>query len=231
MGSTVGRVPALLAWGCALVLGVSLSGCASSRDAGVSDPAGHVRFTVPGDWRPVGPSALAAELEKAVGNTGEWSVAYEADPHQKATDFLSFGIAEPFVFAEYGDLTAAAGRQLSDQGLRDFFLPVSSPARQKATSEGNPLTGFRPFRDQVLTPGNGVHEVRETFDYTYNRQVDTWDEAILTDAAHTVVFVLAVHCTTACYGKHQAEISRVMSSVTGSALGRPTGPFTSVIGR
>jgi hypothetical protein len=53
----------------------------------------------------------------------------------------------------------------------------------------------------------------------------------LTDAGHTVVFILVVHCTTACYSKYQSEITRVMSSVTISRLGQPTGPFSSLIGR
>jgi hypothetical protein len=82
-----------------------------------------------------------------------------------------------------------------------------------------------------MTLDRGVHGVRETFDYTDNRQADTWDEEALTDASHTVVFLLVVHCTTACYGKYQPDITQVMSSVTASRLAQPTGPFTSLVGR
>ena len=48
---------------------------------------------------------------------------------------------------------------------------------------------------------------------------------------HGVVFILVVHCTTACYGKYQTEITHVMSSVTASRLVQPTGPFSTLIGR
>ena len=72
-------------------------------------------------------------------------------------------------------LNATASRKLSDQTLRDFFLPVTSVARQNAANRGFPLSGFRQLRDQVLTQGRGVHGVRETYDYTENRQADTWD--------------------------------------------------------
>ena len=236
MASMTHRIPARLAWGCALLLGIGLSGCGASRYTGVSEPAGHVRFTVPDGWRQVGAAALAAELKSAIGGSGgAWTVAYEAGPHQKATDFLSFGVAQPFVFAEYGTLNATASRQLSDQTLRDFFLPVTSAARRDAVSKGFPLTSFRQLRDQVLRLDRGVHGVRETYDYTDDRtgrhQADTWDMDALTDAGHTVIFLLVVHCTTACYDSYQAEITHVMSSVTASRLVQPTGPFSALIDR
>ena len=79
MASMTHRISARFAWGCALVLAIGLSGCASSQDTGVSDPAGHVHFTVPGGWRPIGTSALAAELKSTTGGPGSaWTVAYEA---------------------------------------------------------------------------------------------------------------------------------------------------------
>jgi hypothetical protein len=227
-----GRIAARLAVGCALVLAIGLSGCAASHGTGVSDPAGRVHFTVPGGWRPISASALAAELKTSAGSSGgAWAVAYEAGPHSKAAGFLSFGIAQPFVFAEYGTFDATASRELSDQTLRDLFLPVTSAARQNAASQGFPLTGFKQLRDQVLTLSQGVHGVRETYDYTYTRQADTFDVDTLTDAGHTVVFLVVVHCTTACYGRYQPDITHLMSSVTAPRLAQPTGPFTSLVGR
>src|SRR5208282_1724365 len=64
-------------------------------------------------------------------------------------------------------LNSTASSELSYDTLRDFFLPVTSTARQNAAAQGFPLTGFKQIRDQVLTPGQGVHGVRETFGYTY----------------------------------------------------------------
>jgi len=96
VASRTRRIPACLAWGCALLLGAGLSGCAASQDTSVSDPARHVSFTVPGGWRPIGAAALTAELKSTIGNSGAWTVAYEAGPRPKVTDFLSFGVAQPF---------------------------------------------------------------------------------------------------------------------------------------
>lgn len=232
MASMTHRISARLAWGCALLLGIGLSGCAAAQDTGVSDPAGHVHFTVPGGWRPIGAAALAAELKSTIGGPGNaWTVAFEAGPRQKATDLLSFGIGQPFVFADYAQLSATASSNMSDDELRDILFPVTASARQKAAAQGYPLNGFKQLRDEVLTLDRGVHGVRETFDYDYGPDADTWDEDVVTDAARTVVFLLLVHCTVACYGKYQAQITRLMSSVTASGLGRPTGPFSTLIGR
>ena len=116
-------------------------------------------------------SSLSSELKAETGSSGGgWTVAYEAGDKPTAGDFLSFGTAQPFVFAEVGQLSSTASSELSYDTLRDFFLPVTSTARQNATAQGFPLTGFKQIRDQVLTPGQGVHGVRETFDYTYHRR-------------------------------------------------------------
>jgi hypothetical protein len=69
-----------------------------------------------------------------------------------------------------------------------------------------------------------VHGVRETFDYSYGPDDATWDLDVMTDTAHTVVFLLMVHCNAACYSKYQAEITHLVSSVTASRLAQPHGP-------
>jgi hypothetical protein len=99
--------------------------------------------------------------------------------------------------------------------LRDSFLPVTSTARQELSEENSPFTDFKQIRDQVLTLGQGVHGVRETYDYTYNGGAsDTFDEVALTNADQTAVYLLVLHCTTSCYSNDQTQINDVMSSFT-----------------
>ena len=66
----------------------------------------------------------------------------------------------------------------------------------------------------MLTPGQGVHGVRETFDYTDNGVTDTFDEIALTNADQTEVYLLVLHCTSTCYSSDQTAINDVMSSFT-----------------
>jgi hypothetical protein len=143
-----------------------------------------------------------------------WTVAYEAGHTPTAGDFLSFDTPQPFVFAEVGALSSTASGSMSYDELRDSFLPVSSTARSNASKQGFPLTGFSQIRDQVLTPGQGVHGVRETFDYTDGGVADTFDEIALTNADQTEVYILVLHCTTSCFSSEKTEINDVMSSFT-----------------
>jgi hypothetical protein len=92
---------------------------------------------------------------------------------------------------------------------------VTATARQNASAQGFPLTGFKQIRDQMLSLSQGVHGVRETFKYTFNGGItDTFDEVALTNADQTVVYLLVLHCTSSCYSNDQSEINDVMSSFT-----------------
>ena len=218
MGSMAYRVVKNLAGGCALLLGVGVSGCAASQYTGVSSPDQTVHFEIPRGWHQIsGPSLVSQLKADGIYAAGAWEVAYEAGPVPTAADFLVFDNTQPFVFAETGTLTSAASAEMSYDALRDFFLPVTAKARKNESAQpGNPLTGFRQIRDQVLTPGNGVHGVRETFDYTLTGtgQAETFDEIALTNPQQTQVYFLVLHCTTSCYSTDQTPINAVMSSFT-----------------
>ncbi len=71
------------------------------------------------------------------------------------------------MFAEVGQLSSTASNELSYNMLRDFWLPVTSTTRQQDASEGFPLTNFKQLRDQTISGKQGVHGVRETFQYTF----------------------------------------------------------------
>ena len=216
MASKAHRVAQGLVGGCALLLGVALSGCAAPQFTYVANSGTSTYFKVPYGWHKISDSSLSSELKTATGSSGGgWTVAYEAGHKPTAGDFLSFGTGQPFVFAEVGQLNSTASNQLSYDSLRDFFLPVTSTARQNAAAQGFPLTGFKQIRDQMLTLSQGVHGVRETFNYTYTGGVaDTFDEVALTNADQTVVYLLVLHCTASCYSTDQSEINDVMSSFT-----------------
>jgi hypothetical protein len=182
----------------------------------VANSGQNTYFKVPSGWHKISDSSLSSELQTATGSSGAgWTVAYDAGHKPTAGDFLSFGTSQPFVFAEVGQLNSTASNALSYDTLRDFFLPVTSTARQNAAAQGFPLTGFKQMRDQTLTLGQGVHGVRETFDYSYTGgTTDTFDEVALTNADQTVVYLLVLHCTSSCYSNDQTEINDVMSSFT-----------------
>jgi hypothetical protein len=198
------RVAMGLAGGFALFLGVAVSGCAAPQYTYVANSGQNTYFKVPAGWHKVS--------MKGTSTAGGWLVAYEAGSKPTSNDFSSFATTQPFVFAEVVPLSATQSSEMSYNTLRDSTLPVTSTARSADTTSG--LTGFQQMRDQVLTPGQGVHGVRETFAYTYSGLTDTFDEIALTNADQTVVYLLVLHCTTSCYSHDQTEINSVMSSFT-----------------
>jgi hypothetical protein len=205
------RVVRGLVGGCALLLAVTVAGCGAPQYTYVANSGADTYFKVPYGWHQIS----AASLKKVTGSSsGVWTVAYQAGSRPSASDLLSFATSQPFVFSEIGTLSATGMNELSYDSLRDFFLPVTSTARSTASSEGFPYTGFSQIRDQVLTPGQGVHGVRETFDYTDNGVTDTFDEIALTNPDQTKVYFIVLHCTSSCYSSDKTEINDVMSSFT-----------------
>ncbi|HEV2255153.1 MAG TPA: hypothetical protein VGS06_18385 [Streptosporangiaceae bacterium] len=208
------RVAKGLVGGCALLLGVTVTGCGAPQYTYVANSSQSTYFKVPHGWNQISGSALQKVEAQVQYPAGAWQVAYEAGGSPTASDFLGFGADHPFVFAEIGTLTPAGSQDLSYNVLRDIFLPVTSTARQNEPA-GYPLTGFKQIRDQNLMPGLGVHGVRETFEYTLNGgPTDTFDEIALTNAEDTVVYFMVLHCTTSCYSSDQTQINDVMSSFT-----------------
>jgi hypothetical protein len=217
------RVAKGLVGGCALLLGVTVTGCGAPQYTYIANSGASTYFKVPYGWHEVKAAALT-NAEKAVGSTpAPWQVAYEAGTQADGSDFLSFDVSRPFVFAEVGGLGSTASQSLSYDALRDFFLPVSSTARsnfsQAFTSHGesDPFINFQQISDQVLTPGHdGVHGVREIFDYTdaLDGVTDTFDEIALTNADQNEIYFIVLHCTSTCYSNDQSEINDVMTSFT-----------------
>jgi hypothetical protein len=215
LASMAHRVAKGLVGGCALLLGVTVSGCAAPQYTYVANSGASTYFKVPNGWHKISDSSLANVLKQETGSSGGgWSVAYEGGRSPTAKDFLDFGTTQPFVFAEVGQLSPTASSALSYDTLRDFFLPVTSATRQQYDAQGFPFTDFQQIRDQVLTLAQGVHGVRETFDYTDSGQADTFDEIALTNADQTEVYLLVLHCTTGCYSADQTQINDVMTSFT-----------------
>jgi len=65
----------------------------------------------------------------------------------------------------------------------------------------------------------------------YNHAPDTFDVDAVTNAAHDAIFLVVVHCTTACYGKYRTEIEASMSSVSAVSLVPAPPMWAGLVGR
>ena len=200
--------------GLALALALVLAGCAAPQYTYVADTTAHAYFKVPRVWTKISTAALD-KVTGAGTPGGAWTAGYDASRPASPNHVLSLVPARPFVYAAVGQVTRAAANTLSYNLLRDSFLPVTAAARQTATQNGFPLTAFRLLGSSMLELAQGIHGIRETYDYTYKGgRVVTFDQIALTNADDTEVYVLLVHCLSACYSRHQAQINTVLKSFT-----------------
>jgi hypothetical protein len=205
-----------------LVVAATATGCAAPQFTYVADSGANTYFKVPFGWHKISDVSLAAQFKtpgRALGQVaGTWDIAYDADQVPAAVHLFSPNAKQPFAFAFVTPLTATATtalRRSPYNGLRDVLLPVTSASRAQAAQGSFPLTHFKLLRDIVLTPGQGVHGVWDTYDYTYPGGItDTFDQVALTNFNSTQIYVLMVHCIKTCYSQNRSQLDTIMSSFT-----------------
>ncbi len=200
------------------VLGVMAAACGVPQFTYVANSSSQTYFKVPDGWHKISDTALANALGGGGSGTvpnGVWSVGYDGSAVPSAAHIFGASSTAPFALALVEPLSAAASNSMSYNTLRDVFLPVTSATRQNAARRGFPLTGFHLLQDSVLTPGQGVHGVRDIFSYTFpGGTTDTFDQIAFTNADDTKLYLLVLHCTASCYTRHASEIDTVMNSFT-----------------
>jgi hypothetical protein len=200
-----------------VLIAVMVSACGVPQFTYVSNSTQQTYFKVPWDWHKISDKALAGALHSGSSSepTGVWSVGYDGSSKPSAAHVFGESSTQPFAFALVEPLNSSASSSMSYNELRDLFLPVTSVTRATAAKGGFPLTGFKLLRNDVLTPGQGVHGVHVTFDYTFpDGATDTFDQIAFTNADNTEIYLLVLHCTATCYHQHENEIDTVMSSFT-----------------
>ena len=214
------RYSARLGWRIAWLLvlpAITVTGCVAPQFTYVSDSSAKAYFKVPYQWHKIGDTSLSAELKSSGFGTaaGVWDVGYDAAGAPSANHVLNDAATKPFALALVAPLSRTASNAMSYNLLRDIVLPVTATRRQLAVKSGFPLKRFQLLSDSVITPGNGVHGVRDIFTYTYpDGNTDTFDQVALTNSDNTMVYLLLVHCQSSCYGRNSSQIDTVMKSFT-----------------
>jgi hypothetical protein len=202
-------------WALVIVLVLALAGCAEPTYTYVANTTQNAYFKVPRAWKPVDSTVLQKAINNGVVKKSRWTVGFDASADPTPEHVFGTLTSEPFVYATAYNVSSTMSNEMSYDSLRDSFLPVTSQARAVVAQEGFPLTGFRLLATTLLAPGQGVHGVRQIFDYTFpDGVVVTFDQIAETNATQTQLYMLVVHCTAACYLHNRAEIDTVMNSFT-----------------
>lgn len=218
--STRGLVGGLALLLAAILATIGLSGCGAPQYTYVADSAAGTYYKVPSQWHQISQQDLNAAIKAAGGSSaGVWSTAFDASPAPSVNHEGSVSLSQPYVSAQVGQLSSTGSNELSYDAMRDIWLPVTATARQAGASQGFPGINFTQLRDQTISAKQGVHGVRETYQYTFSGVTDTFDVEVLTNADQTVLYILRVHCTATCYTQNENNINTIMSSFT---VGSPT---------
>jgi hypothetical protein len=214
--STRGLIGGLTVLLAGVLATVGLSGCGAPAYQYVADDSAGTYYKVPTEWHQISQKQIDAQLQsEGESPAGLWMTMYDAGSGPTANHVQAGNLAKPFAFAEVFTLNSTASNELSYNMLRDIILPVTSDARSTEDQEGFPLTDFKQLLDQTVTGKQGVHGVREVFQYTFpGGAANTFDEDVLTNADQTEVYLLMVHCTATCYAQNQNAINTVMTSFT-----------------
>lgn len=196
-------------------LGVIVAGCGAPAYTYVANTKQNAYFKVPHEWTSINSAAMAKALGASAGS-GMWTEGFDASARPSAQHVLpAVPTSKPFVYATAGQLPSSTSEVMSYDLLRNYFLPVTSNDRQAAGQEGFSLTGFRLLASTTITASQGIHGIREIYEYTFpGGHVVVFDQEALTNANANSVYVLFVHCTQTCYLHNQSAINTVMQSFT-----------------
>lgn len=206
-------VAALLA---AVVVLLGCAGCASPGYRFVGSEDRDLVLRVPRDWNVV----KTADVLKASGvdpaSRPGWLAFYDASSRPSPTHLRGTSATAPVMAVQSLPISAEERAGLTDDGLRNLVLPVTTTAREAIGMTATPGPGqpeFHLISDQVLN-SKSEHGVHVLFSYTIKGATEVYDQVVVTDPKKTTAHLVLVHCVQSCFAQRADEIDGVTSSVT-----------------
>jgi hypothetical protein len=197
-----------------------LAGCGGPEYTYVTNSEDRTYLRIPHSWQPID----GRELSEAIGldpsrddrEQGFWLAAYDADPKPSTDHLLGPHSASPALIVGVRHVPMAARGQVSLDGMRDMFWPVSPSAREQAAA--NPFAQFSSFgliSDEVLTPGEGLRGVHTVYRYRIEGgPAQIFDQTVYVNDDASKLYIFYIRCSSECYEQRRQEIENVVSSFT-----------------
>jgi hypothetical protein len=201
-----------------------VTACGSNKFEYVKNSQQKTYFKVPASWKKINQDevneATFGDLSSATAQARAqtvWTVAYDASSVPTGDHVaISYPAAEPVAHAMVGPIDEEARGGISLDFLRDIGLPVTTTAREQAAQDPTfGFSGFELLHDEVLTPSEGLHGVREVFNYRLpGGDLQTFDQTVLINNDASQFYLLQVHCSASCYMDRGDELQTVVTSFT-----------------
>jgi hypothetical protein len=191
---------------------VTLSACGPPAYRFQTNATNELVLKVPRSWTEVR-SGVPTGADGQKAPTGNWMALYDAAPRPSAAHVQSPHATSPTAIMASVTVTKEDGGALTDDDLRDQFLPVTVSRRQLAALSGFTGTGFHLMSDEPLR-SKTAHGIHVVFTYDHGEGPEIYDQVAVTDSRKTRVHLFLVHCTKACYDSNRTTITETMRSFT-----------------
>jgi hypothetical protein len=203
----------------AVGLGLFASACAGPGYTFVSSSSTHSYFRVPSSWKLFTKQQLlvAANLEDSpqAASSFPFLAGYDGDPSPSIGHVLALTTVTqyPVVMARVEKLSPSGHEQLSVASLRNSVYAVDQLLQNDAAD----ILSYK----EVVESG-GYHGIRMVYNVSLEgnltiasgNQVMRVNQVVLVDPATSLMYLLVVRCSAACYKANQTAIDQVTSSFT-----------------
>ena len=200
----------------ALLVGVlALTACGAPAYTYVTNSTDHTYLKVPAAWAEIDQAQL--DPSNAGKDRGFWVEGYDAASPPTSQHLFGATSDAPALLVAVQAVPAAIRGQVSFDGMRDFFYPVSASARQMAgmTAQTATLSDFGLVSDETLTPGHGLRGVHSVYSYRIaGGPPQLFDQTVYVNDDSSKLYLFFVRCSADCYKQRAREISNVVSSFT-----------------
>jgi len=213
------RKPAAAAL-CIVVFGaLALAGCSSSGTQYVKSSEDHTYFKLPSGWKQFDEQSLIQDNEKLsneqkdqILNTS-WRLGFDASPEPHVDHVFATNSAFPVGFAEVDQLSASDRDAVSDETLRNQFIPVDQLSQNNqldvlSYESVNRSGGFHGIRFRAR-----VHSAPDSPIYAQGPAF-TIEQISFVNQAHDKSYSLITMCSSKCFEKNTSRIEGVLDSWT-----------------
>ena len=202
-----------------LEIALSLSACAAPAYTYVSSASTRTYFRVPSSWRLYTKQQLlvAANVQDSpqAAKSFPFLAGYDGDPQPSIDHILMLTSVPqyPVVRAEVERLSVAGHDQLSVAALRNSVYAVDQLLQNDAAD----ILSYK----EVVESG-GYHGIRMVYNVSLEgnltvasgNQIMRIGQVALIDPATSLLHLLLIRCSAACYKANQTAINQIMSSFT-----------------
>lgn len=200
-----------------LLLSLLVSSCGTPTQKYPSDKKLGVYFTVPTSWREITTKQLNAQESLATDPTAkeraalvQWQVAYTTDSTISPADVFNLkSVDAPVVFARVRELLPDESNSVSNNSLRNIVVPLTNWVTEPTST--TPEYEIFDDQDRVEKAARGV---RTVFSFTLNGQKQSIDQTALLSPDRTTIYVLLIRCSSLCFEKNKAAITKIAESFT-----------------